>query len=228
MGYIKHIQSNPNAYCFLMGDLINCANIGSKSSVFKQDMDLNDQIKECVKLLNPIKHKILGAITGNHEQRLEHYTGYNTTISICDKLGIHYFGYSGLVIFRLGCHSGKGKNPRGSFTGYFHHTTGGGGTIGGKINRPSKLREVVTNCDFYCGAHNHLLSCAHTIIKKVNETTEVIEDLRQMVVTTGGYLQFDNSYVEEKMLPPLKIGSPRIHIFVKQGTNGQKNTNSHL
>ena len=214
-GYIDYIKSHSNAYCFLMGDLCNCATLDSKSSPFCQNMDVNQQIKEVVKLFSPIKKRILGAIDGNHELRLERYCGYSPTISICERLEVPYFKNSAVIIFRMCCH-GPRENSRASFTGYFHHTTGGGGTMGSKINKPDQLRGLVGNCDFYCGAHNHSMITGHTIIFKVNETTEKIEQLRQIVLTTGGYLQFNDSYVEEKMLAPMKIGSPKISLIVKR------------
>jgi len=225
-GYVKWIRDTPNAYAFLMGDLINCATLNSPSNPFDEEIpNVNKQIDQVVQILTPIKSKILGAITGNHEERLEKYSGYNPTCSICQGLGVYYFKSSGIVVFRLGCRkSGKsrGKHPRASFIGYFHHTTGGGSTIGGKLNRSAKLREVVSNCDFYCGGHNHSLTCSHNVIFKVNETTERVDHFRQMIVTTGGYLDYPDSYAEAKMLPPLKVGSPRIHLFLKW-ENANKN-----
>jgi hypothetical protein len=224
IGYIHYIKKNKNAYAFLMGDLINNATLNSPSSPFQQNLNMNEQVDYVIELLKPIKDKILGAITGNHENRLERYAGYNPTISICDRLGIYYFGYSGVVIFRLGCRKSgktKGECPRASFVGYFHHTTGGGSTVGGKINRADKLKNLICNADFYAGAHNHQLSCSHDVIFRVNETAEKIEELRQMKITTGGYLEFNESYVESSMMPPVKLGSPRIHLFVKQIGKGK-------
>jgi UDP-2,3-diacylglucosamine pyrophosphatase LpxH len=215
-GYIDYIKNHSSAYCFLMGDLCNCATLDSKSSPFAQNMDVNQQIKEIVKILSPIKKKILGAIDGNHELRLERYCGYSPTISICERLDVPYFKNSAVIIFRLCCH-GTRDVSRAAFVGYFHHTTGGSGnSMGGKINRPEKLKGIIGNCDFYCGAHNHSMITGHTIVFKVNETTEKIEQLRQIILTTGGYLQFNDSYVEEKMLSPMKIGSPRISLIVKR------------
>ena len=214
-GYINWVKETPNAYVFLMGDLVNCATRTSVSSPFEQNLNLGEQIKRIVNLLSPIKNKILGAIDGNHEIRLKDYTGYSPTISICDRLGINYFGNSAVVIFRLGCRRNL-KSPRGSFTGYFHHTTGGGTTPGSKINRIDKLRMIVSDADFYCGAHNHALGCFHSVIFRVNQTTERVEQLRQMLIDTGGYLNYNNSYAEKGMLPPLKIGSPKIHLILKQ------------
>jgi hypothetical protein len=226
-GYIDYIKNHSNAYCFLMGDLCNCATLDSKSSPFCQNMDVNAQIKAIVDIFKPIKKKILGAIDGNHELRLERYCGYSPTISICERLEIPYFKNSAVIIFRLCCH-GPRDVSRTSFSGFFHHTTGGGATMGSKINKPEALRGLVGNCDFYCGAHNHSMITGHTIIFKVNETTEKIEQLRQIILTTGGYLQFDNSYVEEKMLPPMKIGSPKISLITKQHNHNEVHKDIHV
>ncbi len=223
-GYINWIKKTPNAYAFLMGDIVNCATLNSPSSPFAQDMDLSDQIKLAVKLFEPIKHKILGAIDGNHENRLRVYSGYSPTISICERLGIQYFGESAVLLLRLGCHSGKNKDksPRATFVVYAHHTVGGGSTPGGKMNRVDKLRQIVCNADIYLGSHNHALGCFHTIVYRVNPTTEKIEELRQMLVDCGGYLSYRGSYAETRQLPPLKIGSPRIHFIIKRNKNEVK------
>jgi len=225
-GYIRWIKNNPNAYAVLMGDIVNCATINSPSSPWQQDMDLTDQIKAAVRYFEPIKGKILGAIDGNHEQRLSKYAGYSPTISICERLGIPFLEHSAVIIFRLGCCK-KGfvsnpttSKPRASFVGYFHHTTGGGGTIGGKINRVALLTSIVADADFYCGAHNHQLAVAHRIIEVIDRTYSRAETLRQLLVDCGGYLEWHGSYAEQKQLSPLKIGSPRINLFIKRKRRG--------
>ena len=219
---IDWVKHTPNAYIFLMGDLINCATLSSPSNPLKQDMDLGNQIRKCVSLFRGVADKILGAIDGNHELRLDRFSGYSPTISICEQLGIHYFKNSAAVLFRLGCKKtnrrGELNSPRATFSGYFHHSTGGGSTPGGRLNRADKLRSIVTNVDFYCAAHNHSLSTANNIIFRVNETTEKIEEIRQAILTTGGFLEYSESYAEEKMLTPLKMGCPIIHLKVIQGS----------
>lgn len=212
-GYIEWVKDTPNAFVFLLGDMVNCATLDSKSSPFEQDMNLSEQVENIVALLNPIKDKIVGAVDGNHENRLVKYSGYSPTISICERLGsVPYFGHSGVVIFRLGCRDGK--SPRHSFTGYFHHTTGGGRTVGSKLNRVDMLRDIIPNADFYCGGHNHQLGVVHNVTHVINPTTGKMDVIRQMIVDCGGYLEWKNSYAEGMMLPPLKIGSPRIHLML--------------
>ena len=230
-GYIKWIKKTPNAYVVLMGDIVNCATLNSPSSPFAQDMDLTDQIKTAVGYFKPIKDKILGAIDGNHEQRLSKYAGYSPTISICERLNIKYLKSSAVVIFRLGCHKNNKKSnqtldsPRASFAGYFHHTTGGGSTAGGKLNRVAKLTEIVADADFYCGGHNHALGVYPAVVKVIDRTQARVETLRQMLVLCGGYLEWDGSYPEDKQMQPLKLGSPRINMFIKRKHRADKYAN---
>lgn len=218
-GYINWIKRNPNAYVILMGDIVNCATLGSPSSPFSQDMDLKDQIKTAVRYFEPIKDKIIGAIDGNHEQRLEKYAGYSPTISICERLSVRYLQSSAIIIFRMGVRKtmvgDKSWGSRASFAGYFHHSTGGGSSVGGKMNRAEKLTDLVADCDFYCAAHNHQLAVAHRIIHTVDRTYSRVEELRQMLINTGGYLEWSGGYAESKQLPPVKIGSPRVNLILK-------------
>jgi hypothetical protein len=217
-GYVDFIKTTPNAFAILQGDLLNCATRVSKSSPFEQNMDLKDQIEMAVDILKPIKNKILGAIDGNHEQRLSDFAGYSPTISICERLGIDYMKDSALYIIRMACHSQKGI-PRTSFTLYSHHTTGGNGrTVGSKINRVEVMREIVANADVYCGSHNHQLAAVPAVTQMINQTEGKIEIVRQMLVDCGGYLEWDSTYAERMMLPPLKLGSPRVHLIVKRET----------
>ena len=224
-GYIEFIRKTPNAFAILQGDILNCATRVSKSSPFEQNMDLKEQIEKAVELLRPIKNKIIGGIQGNHEARLSDFCGYSPMISICERLGIDYMGDSGIYIFRMSCHSKK-DIPRCSFTLYSHHTTGGNGrTIGSKINRVEVMREIVANCQIYCGSHNHLLGAVPAVTQMINETTGELETVRQMLVDCGGYLEWSGTYAERMMLPPLKTGSPRIHIIAERKTiNGHEET----
>ena len=213
-GYIKWIKETPNAYAILNGDLINVATLTSPSSPFEQNLGLDGQIDKVVKLLSPIKDKIWGAISGNHEQRLDRYVGYSPMITICDRLGVSYMGNSAVYIVRMCCK--PNHRARTSFSIYSHHSTGGGRTVGSKMNSVDKMRELVANCDVYVCGHQHLLGVIHAVTQLLNVTTGKVETVRQMLVNAGGYLEWNDSYAEKKMLPPLKVGSPRIHFIVKR------------
>ena len=221
-GYIKWVYDRNNAKVILMGDLINCATRASASNPFEQNMNLEEQIEEVVKLFKPIKDKIVGAIDGNHELRLKDWCGYSPTQTICAMLGIPYLGLSAVINFQVGnkrprhkkgpSPSDKKLRPVFNYYAYVHHTTGGGSTPGGKINRADKLRQLLLNADFYIGAHNHAIGAMPFEVTVINKINGSIEKLRQFIINSGAYLDWDESYAEQMQLPPTKMGSVRIRL----------------
>jgi len=209
MQNIKWVESEPKARVILMGDILNVATRSSKSSPFEQTCGLSDQIKQAVKLFTPIKGKILGAVSGKHEQRLSDICGYDPLTEVCAELGISYLGMSAIIIIKMKI---KGGNNRQIYSFFCHHTTGGGSTAGGKRNRAVKLQELVANADVYLGGHNHQLAVTPSVTTVVDHQRNRIRHLRQLLVNTGSYLKWEGGYSEKMILRPVKLGSPRIRI----------------
>lgn len=229
LGYIKWIKNTPNAYVFLMGDLLNTASRYSISSPFQQNMSTNQQIDTITNLLEPIKERIIGAICGNHEERMIDDYGYDPTIAICDRLGISYFGFDAVVLFRMGCHSKNiNKHPRGTICGYFHHCTGGGTTLGGKLNRVDKLKDVVCNADFYVGGHTHALISGDGEVFSIDKTKARVDILRRVFVDAGSYFDYEGGYANMKQMPPSRMGSPRILLQIKRDGKDKVHTDVHV
>lgn len=84
--------------------------------------------------------------------------------------------------------------------------------MGGKLNRVEEMTKLLTNADFYVGAHHHGLMASPIISNEYNIRKNKVEKRRQLLVGSGGYLEWDGSYAESMMLRPLKIGSPRIRL----------------
>jgi len=216
IGYIDWIKAHKNSRTVLMGDLLNCATLNSPTTPFNQNLTLEEQIDEATKLLTPIKGQIIGAIDGNHEQRLSKYVGYSPTISVCDRLKIPYLGMSAVIEYQMGTqrnrHGKEEKEPVNHYFIYAHHTTGGGSTPGGKLNRVDKLRQLCVNADIYLGGHNHSMSAMPFEVPEINKNTKTVNLLRQFIVTTGGFLEWDGSYCEKNELPPVRVGAVKIRL----------------
>lgn len=219
-GYIEWVKGKNNARVFILGDLFNTLTRYSVSSPFKQNPEIiRRQEKEpsfreidwAVELFEPIKDKIVGCVIGNHEMREEDFVNNNPLIEFSKRLDVTYCGISAVVNFKVNKRS-DGKRYRESYIGYFMHTTGGGSSIGGKLNRVNKMRELVAGCDFYCGGHNHALITAPVSVGMVNRRKKKVEFPRQVLVDCGHYLEWSNSYAEYAMLPVGKMGSPRIRL----------------
>ena len=213
-GYVKWVKERKNARVFLMGDIMNTATVTSKSSVFQQNMSLNEQLAFARELFEPIKEQIVGAIEGNHEDRLEAFAGMSATEVLCNYLDVKHCGYSAILSIKVGKKKRLGKlKNRMQYTGYMHHTTGGGSTLGSKVNRVAKLTDIVTNGDFYCGAHNHALFVVKDFIRfKYDKYNEAVTENEAYIVGCGGYLNWHGNYPEKMGLLAVGRGSPRIRL----------------
>lgn len=210
---IKWVEATEQARVILMGDILNTATRTSKTNPHYQNLTLEEQIEEAIRLFTPIKNKIITAIDGNHEDKVADFAGFSPTISLCHGLGIHYSGLSSVIEVKVG--KLKGKRQRYFF--YCHHTTGGGSTVGGKMNRVDHLRRIISNVDVYCGAHNHQLGVVPVTTMEVDRGHDLkVRELRQLLVDCGGYLKWQDGYAEKKMYPPTKLGSPRIRLDGKK------------
>ena len=67
--FLKRIESEPDSYIVIVGDVLNNATRASVSNVYEETLPPSLQIEAAVELLEPVKDRILGAVGGNHEQR---------------------------------------------------------------------------------------------------------------------------------------------------------------
>lgn len=204
-GYLKWVKERPNARIFLNGDIFNVASRISKTSPFETD---TDEYQKALEIFEPYKNQIIGATDGNHEARLLNDYGFSPLQAFCHQLGIPYCGWSALIRLKLGKRT-DGNRYRQNYFIYAHHTTGGGGTVGGKLNRVVKLRDIVEGVDVYLGSHNHQLAVAPQDVYYPS-CQGGIQKRRIWYVDCGSYLSWDGSYAEKGMLAPAKLGSPRI------------------
>lgn len=204
-GYLDWVMERPNAYVFLMGDILNVASRTSKSNPFESD---NDEYARAVVLFKPYTSRIIGCITGNHEQRMYKEFGFNPLQPFCRELGIPYCGYSSVLRIRVGKRTSRSNEYRQMYWGFAHHGNGGGGTMGAALNRKVKLQEIVHGMDFYMAGHDHqLIAGTRNILLPKRDT---IEHQRVHYIDTGSFLDWDGSYAEESAMPIGKQGAPRL------------------
>jgi len=216
---IDEIKSSNTAYWAGHGDLMENAIVGSKSDVYKQEMPPKEQMDYIVELLNPIRHKGLFLLSGNHEYRTMRVVGLLPEQYISVQLGIPFLGYSCLATYQLM----EAKSPQ-SFTCYHHHNAGGGYTKGAKINRSAKLREIVPTADATFSGHFHTTSRMPTtwyspgrgqIIKHVGYDYCI-----------GSALEYDNSYAEERAKTPAT--AEMIKVTFRGATSGRRDNREQI
>src|SRR5664280_938311 len=218
-GYLKWAKEE-RAYIFGMGDLFDTVVIGGLSSPFGATMGLRECKKYLKDRLRPVKDLILGMILGNHEARLVKIAECDLIEDLCDDLGIPYCGFSAVLKIGVGHNArhradGDKTCSRISYTAFMHHTTGGGATPGGKLNRVYKLTDLFEGADLLIGAHNHM-EIAGTVdryrLHRTDDGKSVLKPDKVFIVDSGSFLNWDGSYAEQMMLPPSHTGAPRIRL----------------
>lgn len=216
-GYLAWAKKE-RAYIFLMGDLYDVATTQGPTSPFECSMPLRECKHYLRDRLMPVKHLILGGIIGNHEQRLIRFANEDLIEDLCDTLGVPYAHFSAVLRLNVGRKTGDGgktDTTRVHYTGYCHHTRGGGCTPGGKLNRVYKLSDIFEGSDFLVGAHNHMQAAAPVDKYRLHVSAAgkcTISADKQFLIDAGSFVKWEDSYAEEQGLPPTHCGCPRIRL----------------
>lgn len=217
---IDMIAADPDGYWVGMGDFMENAIVGSLSDVYTQTASPEEQAKEIIKWLEPIKHKGLFMIGGNHERRTHRATGMTPEEYISAELGrnekgqrwVPYLGFSVYAVFQMS----QCKTPK-SFKCYFHHNRGGGYTMGGKVNASERLRFIAPTADAIFSAHSHITSRLQETWYDVGRKS-IIEKIGYNYII-GSALEYSESYAEEKAKPAATVEF--IKVTFQGGLNGR-------
>lgn len=203
---IKDVKENDDLYLLLIGDLINNATKNSKSDVYHEVMTPHEQVNFIVDKLKPVRHKILGSVSGNHEDRTSRESGVDLSNVIADFLEIPYDNSSMVYQIKHGV-SGSGKN---NYIIYTTHGFGGGGTKGAKANKLQKLSELCI-ADLYIMGHYHdIITFSDSVYIPDTRHDKMVLKTRQYLIT-GSCVEY-GGYAEKMLLRPGRTGYPLIKL----------------
>ena len=211
MERIEHIKNTDNAYCILDGDLMDSAIAGSVGDTYGAALQPMDQLKRCVKIFEPIKHKILAVLPGNHEHRIYKTDGLDITEIMCGQLGIanRYSPTTALLFVRFGKNALRHNRPQ-MYTVYVSHGTGGGRREGGKVNRLADLAAIV-DADIYVMGHTHLPFVMKESFYRVSGSNSSVALVDKLFVNTAASLDY-GGYGDAQGYKPASKRSPVIYL----------------
>ena len=209
---IEHIKNTPNAYCVLGGDLMDAAIAASVGDTYGASLQPMEQLKECVKLFEPIKDKILAVLPGNHEHRIYKQDGIDLTSLMCSQLNIadKYSNTTALLFIRFGEQKGKHHGRKVLYTAYVTHGSGGGRKEGGKVNRLADLASIV-DADIYIHAHTHLPLIFRESFFRVSGANSSVAQVEKLFVNTSAALTY-GGYGDKQGFKPASTKAPVIYL----------------
>lgn len=215
---VRFINSKPNIFTILNGDLCECAIKSSIGDIYRQTMSPSKQRDWMIDHLRPIQKKILGMTMGNHEKRIYNDSSIDVCADIADALKIRYRpeGITIRVVFGSGFDGHKDRPY--VYDIYATHGYGGARTKGGKAVKVERVGHFV-HADVYLMSHDHDVNVAPDNYLMPITRTE-IQDVtgwevgkfsahRKMLVKTNAYLKW-GGYGEMLGFSPTDLETPVI------------------
>lgn len=181
--WLDTVENDDNARVVIVGDMMNMGLKNSKSNVYEEVLHPFEQKEMCYEYLVPIKNKIIGAVSGNHEYRSVKEVGSNPLYDVMCRLGIEDIYRENIAFIKLTV-GNCGKNP---------NVYGLTLTHGSTKSKDEKWNYSVDGCDLFITGHTH--EASHKPFGKIkmdltHETVKVI-GYHHIVVTPfqayGGY-----------------------------------------
>jgi len=217
---VDFIKRNDNCYCLLNGDLCEAAIRTSKGEIYQQVGSPKDQKKQVVRWLLPIKDKILGMTTGNHENRIAELVGDDPSDYIAEKLEIPFRPEG--MLFKLSFGGGNESHEEKPFVfwTYITHGYGGARTRGAKAVKAERLSYWQV-ADVFAMSHDHEVNVAPSIrftadprgtVGDDGFLSGVVREHRIMLVKTNAYVKF-GGYAEMGGFSPSDLSTPIITLL---------------
>jgi len=220
---IQFIGDTKNAVGVFNGDLCEAAIRSSKGEIYKQKTTPQDQRDWVIEKFTPIKHKILGMTTGNHEMRIYNETGVDLSKDIAKALGIPYRPEGMMLKLSFGDYNNYTKGSPYTYWTYFTHGYGGARTKAAKAVKVERLSAWI-HADCYIMSHDHVVNVAPDVYLMPDPRTHLDEKTgfqvgkvtakRKMLVKSNAYLKW-GGYSEMGGFPPVDLETPIIKL---QGT----------
>jgi len=210
---VDGIRKNPDTYVLLNGDLMDDGTRNSIADVYDQRLSPNEQLKTAIRILEPIKDRILSVCEGNHEYRIRRDTSIDVSELLAHELGAPYAREGALLALRFGKRLSSGSK-RQIYTLYHTHGHGAGRTVGGKANKLVRLSDIVI-ADIYVISHIHTPMNTYRRIYKPDPHNKRVLEVEQAFVACGSLLDF-GGYTEQKGYAPGSFRFPKIHLESKE------------
>ena len=202
--FIEKIKTETDSYVILVGDLMNNATRSSVSNVFDDVMRPREQKKLLIKYLEPMKDKILCAVSGNHERRSIKDVDDDPMYDIMCKLDLEHLYRQNMAFMKvqLGTRYCKGSSkPVTTYTFAVTHGTGGGIFTGASVTRNERFGYTVDGLDCLITGHTHkgIVSKPAKIV--IDPRNDVISIKPFTVITSQSWMSY-GGYAMQKMLLP--------------------------
>ena len=195
--YLKYVADHDN-YLILNGDLIECVTRTSKGDIYQlRPASPDDQVDRVVDMLEPIRDRILGITSGNHELRSD---GHDYSREIANRLGVPHSPLAILYILRVGRKPHNGKPF--VYSVYQTHGSGTGTSPGSQAGAMDRYgRSVVADVVIVSHMHNSMVTATNYLIPDLYN--KGLMEKRQVVILSPSFMRFGGYAARKGYRPPV-------------------------
>ena len=218
---VQWIKKTPNAYTVIMGDMGEYINLNdprfdpcSLTAPCRNHLDnlASFQTEQIIRLLWPIKDRIIGIFEGNHEDLIRRKYHFNPVDVMAERLGAPNLTYNAFIRWQIT----RDKHTTDTITIYASHGFGSGRYAGGKVNNLLNLARDF-EADIYLVGHVHeKIGIDREKLYCTRHDEPRVQARKKIFAITGCFLkvyeQDSRSYGERKMYPPTPTGVVKIRI----------------
>ncbi len=191
---VDRLRKDPNGIGVYMGDGGECVTKLSKGDVYAQLCSPQQQHDILVKVLEPVKKKLLFGIRGNHGHRVYKETGLDFDKNLCHRLGIPYMGASAFLNITVN---------RSSYDCFFHHGTDSGVAMQSKVNKAESFKQFI-DADALFTAHSHAcIDVPPAALMFCNNGSKRVKTKLRYQYICGCAYDSRSGYAEDKGYPPI-------------------------
>lgn len=207
---VAKVEADPDAIVLIGGDLFENATRQSVGDPYSLRMCPEDALAQVVKLLRPIKDKIVGITNGNHEARTSKQCGFDLMTAVVECLELQdIYDSAGVMLF---VHWGQTAHDHSipcCKTVYIQHGDGiGGKTIGGKMTGAQRRSDIVPDADVIVCCHVHTPATWKEQYFRTDTRHDTVCKRERCYIVTGSALEYDGGYAEKYALRPSALVFP--------------------
>lgn len=205
--FLGRVMADDSAYIVLCGDLLDNAVSGCPASVYGSRP--YEQIETACELLAPLAEsgRILGVVSGNHEQRTKRLSDIDPLLVVCSKLNIVHLYRSNMAFVRVNL---KERGMQDTYNMLLMH--------GASAAKKSKFH--VEGVDVFISGHTHDPSVSRPA-RLVFSQKGIVSVKDMLHVTACSWLNF-GGYGAAKMYAPKSTSNPqRITLEFTNSNNRQ-------
>ena len=195
--FVETVGTEPNSYIILAGDLMNNATRSSVSNVFDDVLRPRMQKKKLIEYLTPIKHKILCAVSGNHERRSGKDADDDPMYDVMCKLDLEDIYRENIAFMKIQI----GNGGHSTYTFAVTHGAGGGIYTGAAVNRNERFGNIVDGLDCLIVGHTHKGTVSKPSKIVINPQQNTVSLKHYTVVSSQSWLRYGGYAVQKMLLP---------------------------